>query len=262
MATSIVQRMRTELDGYTRGMRSIAETILRRPERVLCMSLVELADLAEVSEPTILRFCRQLGCTGYKDFKRRLSEELAVDGISRRFDVTDEGEEGSLRSMVSWRREEFDSHVAAIEEEAFSRATDILAHAKDIVFWASGSSSCLAIDAQETFEQAGIACSMALGDDESPFDETMLAEDAAVVALSREGTDPRLLSAMARATRRGIPVVGVTVDNSPMVRSSTVAITLRRSNLQDFRSVMCLWMAMYFVIDALTVATSIARSQE
>lgn len=258
VTTSIIARMRAELDGYTRGMRPVAETILRHPERVLCMSLVELADLSEVSEPTILRFCRQLGFSGYKDFKRRLSEELAADSMSRRLSLADE--EGSLRSMISWRREEFDSHVATIEDEAFSQAIDILTRANDIVFWAMGASSCLARDAQETFEQAGIACSMALGTAGAPFDVESLGEGAVVVAFSREGSEADLLNAVARAKRRAIPVIGVTTDDTPLERQSTVAITLRKANLEDFRSVMCLWMAFYFVIDALTVSTSIARS--
>ncbi len=37
----------------------------------------ETAQLAEVSQPTVLRFATAIGCNGFQDFKIRLAQSLA-----------------------------------------------------------------------------------------------------------------------------------------------------------------------------------------
>lgn len=264
MSSSTITRISTDLASYSRGMRAVGEVVIANPERVLCMSLMELARMAEVSEPTILRFCRQLGFSGYKEFKHRLAEELAADGLSRRFEAdVQESDEGSLRSMISWRRGEFDSLVDMLDDEQFDRAVRVLAQARRIVFWGRGSSRILAQDACDTFRQAGIEgiLSRSAQGIEGVSDVEDLAEGDAVMAFSRSGYDAELARDMLRARELLIPVVGLSVADTPVTRSSTVSLTLRRPNPQNFRSEMCLWMAQYFVIDALTVATAIRRER-
>ena len=41
-------------------------------------NLAELARNAQVSEPTVLRFCATIGCSGFSDFKMRMVQSLAL----------------------------------------------------------------------------------------------------------------------------------------------------------------------------------------
>ena len=40
--------------------------------------IADLARHCKVSKPTVVRFCRTLGCEGYREFKLRLAQHLAV----------------------------------------------------------------------------------------------------------------------------------------------------------------------------------------
>ena len=62
-------------DGLTemrKSERKVAEFILANLTEVIRMRIVDLAQAAEVSEPTVVRFCRAIGCDGFQDFKLAL----------------------------------------------------------------------------------------------------------------------------------------------------------------------------------------------
>lgn len=52
--------------------------ILKAPQLIPQMNLATLAQKASVSGPTVLRFCRKLGCNGFPDFKLRLDRKSVV----------------------------------------------------------------------------------------------------------------------------------------------------------------------------------------
>ncbi|WP_083901337.1 hypothetical protein [Azospirillum sp. B4] len=71
-------RIRGMMDGLRPSERKIAEIVLKRPHAVVTASVAEVAREADVSQPTVVRFCRSIGCSGYQDFKLRLAQDLAT----------------------------------------------------------------------------------------------------------------------------------------------------------------------------------------
>lgn len=56
--------------------RLVANFVLGRPSVVIYMSIADLAERADVSEPTIMRFCKAIGCLGFMEFKLALVRDL------------------------------------------------------------------------------------------------------------------------------------------------------------------------------------------
>jgi RpiR family carbohydrate utilization transcriptional regulator len=77
-ATSLIDRMRHEAPEMTRADRSVAEIILADIDGATRISTKDLATQAQVSEPTVVRFARRMGCDGFTDFKIRLAQEYAI----------------------------------------------------------------------------------------------------------------------------------------------------------------------------------------
>lgn len=59
------------------AVRSLAENISRDPRAAVACTIRDLADMSHASASTVVRFCRKLGCSGYKEFQRELVYELA-----------------------------------------------------------------------------------------------------------------------------------------------------------------------------------------
>lgn len=74
----IVSNIRSLARSGSSAERRVASMILADLDGASRSSIAELAEGAYVSEPTVTRFCRALGCTGMRDFKYRLAQSLAI----------------------------------------------------------------------------------------------------------------------------------------------------------------------------------------
>ena len=71
-------RLRATLPGLTPVLQRIAEYALSAPDKVLYYTVTELAEAAGSSEGSVIRFCKDLGFSGFQDFKLALATDLAA----------------------------------------------------------------------------------------------------------------------------------------------------------------------------------------
>ena len=84
MLLSQVEAMRDQLRP---SERKLADYVTEAPREVLDLAMTDFAARAGVSQPTIARFCRALGFSGFREFKIRLAQSIASErsgGVSRR----------------------------------------------------------------------------------------------------------------------------------------------------------------------------------
>ncbi len=63
-------------EGLTDAERRIADYVLAHPDDVPAMDITALADAVHCAPATIVRFCRKLGCGGYRQFCLELAADL------------------------------------------------------------------------------------------------------------------------------------------------------------------------------------------
>ena len=63
----LTQTISDTMDDLRKSERKVAEFVLKEPLGVIRMRIVDLAQQAGVSEPTVVRFCRAVGCHGFQD---------------------------------------------------------------------------------------------------------------------------------------------------------------------------------------------------
>ena len=74
----LVSRLESSLASFGPAERRVAEVALADLGFVAEANIADIAARAGVSEPTVVRFCRRLGCAGVRDFKLKLAQNLAV----------------------------------------------------------------------------------------------------------------------------------------------------------------------------------------
>ena len=62
----LTQTISDTLAKLRKSERKVAKLVLKDPLSIINMRIVDLAKRAEVSEPTVVRFCRAVGCHGFK----------------------------------------------------------------------------------------------------------------------------------------------------------------------------------------------------
>jgi RpiR family carbohydrate utilization transcriptional regulator len=72
----VVDRIRNPAQPLSAAHTRLATLILSRPGEALQLSIADLAREARVGEPTVIRFCRQLGLSGYKSLRQAALRDL------------------------------------------------------------------------------------------------------------------------------------------------------------------------------------------
>ena len=65
----------------------VADHVLLDPAAVMHSSMADLAHSVGISEPTIVRFCRAIGCSGFQDLKLKLAQSLAAGASFGQFAI-------------------------------------------------------------------------------------------------------------------------------------------------------------------------------
>ena len=89
--TNVFHLINSKYSSLSRSERTVAEYILQNPGAVMLMSMRGLAEKTNLSDNTVLRFCRTCGFSGYLDFKTALLPHVTTENgsIYKQVDTTD-----------------------------------------------------------------------------------------------------------------------------------------------------------------------------
>lgn len=254
----LLKRVEDQRSALSPSERRVAELALERPEELIYASLAVVAGQAGVSEPTVVRFCRSVGCTGFQDFKLQLAQSMAshfpyadlpIDADAGVVDYATKVFDATLDTLVRLRR---DLDVTAVE-----RAVEHLTAARKIEFYGLGASGSVAQDAQHKFFRLPVPC-VAYSD---PHMQTMsaatLGREDVVVAISHTGRTRELLESVEVARRSGATILAVTSTGSPLAALADVAIGVDVPEDTDLYTPMTSRMAHLAVIDVLALGVAL-----
>lgn len=75
-----LERIRASLEGLAPAQRSVAERVLADPAQAIALSIGEFAELCGVAQPTVSRFCRNVGFASYAALRLGVAADFAADG--------------------------------------------------------------------------------------------------------------------------------------------------------------------------------------
>ena len=75
-ANTLMERVQHLQHELSPAEQRVATLVLEHPRKVLGEPIAEIARLADVSQPTVIRFCRSLGFLGLADFKLKFASSL------------------------------------------------------------------------------------------------------------------------------------------------------------------------------------------
>src|SRR5580693_4365076 len=97
---SRIQRIESELSP---AERRVAEAVAADYEGTTLLTIGDLAKRAGVSQPSVTRFCRSVGCASFGEFKVRLATTLTVAAVYLRSDRVFDDDSGQLAQAVMLR---------------------------------------------------------------------------------------------------------------------------------------------------------------
>lgn len=235
--------------------RKIAEYILEHPAGVIGFSVQELADAAKASRATIVRFCRTLGYTGYKEFKLALAAETRGSVPIESADVRADDD------VMSITRKVFQSDLQAIADSLevldgreLERAVEALDKANRIEFYGLGSSASTVLDAYYRFLRLGLPVNIVSDPYMQAIVSAQLEPGQVAFAISHSGRTEEVIFAMSKAKERGATTICLTSNNRGEVLQHADIQLITAARETAFRSqAMAGRIAHLSVVDALYV---------
>jgi RpiR family carbohydrate utilization transcriptional regulator len=247
----------------SRAEKKVADQVLDDPDLCVEVSIQRLAQLAGVSDPTVLRFCRAIGCKGYHDFKIRMAQSIASQDKFFFRDVSAEDNTRQLSAKL------VDSAIASMQNiqnqlnhEAMETAIDLYCKAERVEFYGSGGSALVAEDAQLKFFRLGKPAIAYADPHVQKASAVLLDTHALAIAISYSGRNRDVIEAMTLAKRAGSPVVTVTRTGSPLERLADINLNVEVSEDSDVFSPLKSRLAQMVVLDILAVGVALRGGEE
>ena len=240
--------------------RRVAAVVTERRADVPRMSIAELAAEAGVSEPTVHRFCRALGCAGFPAFKLRLAEGLAsgTPYLHRDVAIGDSVPVVVEKIFDSTQRAIADLRVS-LDRSAVAAAAMRLGAAKRIDCFGAGIASAMALDAQIKLMRLGIPAVWHPDSHTQAMAAAGLGAGDVAIALGVHGAAPELVRTAAIARRAGAIVIGVARGGAPLAAASDVFIAVDTAEDTTIYTPSVSRLAVLLVVDILTTAVMAAR---
>ncbi|ALV08130.1 glucokinase [Roseateles depolymerans] len=219
--SAILGQIRRARDNLSPAEQRVADHVLAHSRKVLNDPIAEIAKAANVSQPTVIRFCRSLGCEGLSDFKLRLASGLTGTVPVSHTQVTQDD------SMVELGEKVLGNTASAIlqvrsqlNRDMIDRSIELLLSAARIEFFAVGHYGVVAQDAQFKFLRLGMACNAYVEPRlQLLAAQTLRAGDVAVL-ISGSGKVPELIAVADAVKERGAAVLAITASQSPLAKKA------------------------------------------
>ena len=256
----LLDSIRTRLDAFSKSEKKVALAVLEQPALTVSQNITALARCAQVSEPTVVRFCRTLGYDGWHEFKLKLAQglALALPGASESpaqddmaADLVNKVCSRSINTLLDLRNN--------LNPEAVQRALDILARAVKIEFYGQGTSGIVAADAQHKFFRSGVPTVAYSDPSIHSIAASLLRGGDALVAISQRGNTAALLRSVKLARRGGADVIVLAPSGTPLAELATVLIPIDLVFNTDPYTPISARLAYLVVIDILAVGLALQR---
>ena len=227
---SCLARLRSE-SGSLRGTNArLARAVLRDPARWWGAPIDQLADAAEVSHASVVRFARTLGYGGYREFAHALSVDLGriqhglfeADGDDETEQVDPAVATGRVYDAM---RESFDRALESLDSSRLADAAEALAGAQRAAFVGSGLLAGVARIGALNARAAGIDAVATSDAVELVVVLDRLRDGDVIVGISPNGRTRVVANALYAARMLGVTTVGITpAHHSPVVELSDIPI--------------------------------------
>ena len=260
---NLLEDIQSKLDVLNKSERKVAEAILRDPSAATRYSIAALARAADVSEPTVNRFCRGFSATGFPDFKIRLAQSIATGTpyIGQNIEPDDTVAEFADKIMLSTIAS-LDKARQALDPKALATAIDYLIQAKQINFFGMGGSASVALDAQHKFFRFNIPV---MSYDDALMQRMVAAGSSVgdvIVLISYTGRTRETVDIAQLARANGATVIGITNPDSPLAETCTVVLGVTAPEDTEVYMPMSSRIIHLTVIDILATGVTLKRGAD
>jgi DNA-binding MurR/RpiR family transcriptional regulator len=223
----IFSTLQEERGRFSQSENRIADIILNDFEFAVNASIIGLAEKADVSPPTVTRFCRRLGCDSFSDFKIQLARtaHVGVRYLKPESKSTDPAD--VARDIVEKAQNALFLLHRSLDMAAVAQAAQRISQAEMIyAFGSGGNSSMVANEIQNRLFRFGLH--VTASSDHSM--QLMMAAAAkptdVLIGSSFSGRNAELVRAFTLARESKVPTIALTQSGSLVAEAADIVVPI------------------------------------
>lgn len=204
-------RIRSSFPALAASEARVANWIMQQPQKIIHLSMAQVAQACGVSDTTVLRFCRNTGFQGYTDLKL----SIARDVVSPTQIIHDDIAEGDGPAVVA--RKVFMSNIQALydtlevlDEGALIKAINLLTAARRILIVGVGTSGPIVHSMYNMLMRLGLNCKAETDSYLQLMEVALLGPGDVVVAISQSGSSIDSVLTLKQAKENGAATICIT----------------------------------------------------
>ncbi|WP_420004931.1 MurR/RpiR family transcriptional regulator [Arenibacterium sp. LLYu02] len=264
-AVDLISNLRQLHGSFAAREQKVADFVSAHLEEISAMTIAELAGAAGVSTPTVVRFCRTMGCDGFREFKLRLAQNLAVSlqylapshrdapegGVSAVDQIL-----GALYATVNVMRQQLDPARMDAAVTALASAGQI------VVAGVGGGSTMVAQEAANRLFRLGIPAVAVSDSYLLQMRAATLRRADVLLLVSTSGEAAEIANAAGIAGGYGATTIAITRPGSRLAQEASVAIEADLPEDPDILKPTASRYAHLVIVDALAMSVAQMRSAE
>lgn len=206
---SALSAIRGRLASLTTSEAQVARWVLTESARVPQMSMGQVAQACNVSDTTVLRFCRSVGFHGFTDLKFRLIQDMALEGGAAVSTVGRGGEHAVVREVFAQSIQALEDTLAMVDG-AFDRAVELLGAARRILVIGVGTSGPAVESMFQRLFRLGLDCRAQTDSYLQLMDAALTGPGDVVVGISHSGESLDPIATLGCAKQAGASTICIT----------------------------------------------------
>ena len=244
----------------------VATALLSDVDFAVHSSNAELARRAGVSEPTVTRFSRSVGCRGVRELKVRLAQAMAVGRIYIELPPhvgTDLARPALWRSVFQEIRRAISAVEQQLQKDDVERAAEAIVGCSRLAAFGVGGGSTVAVaEVENRFFRLGIAATHSSDPRLMRMIAATLGSDDVVVAVSTTGNITEVIEAASVAKQYGAMVIAITKPQSRLAAIADITLGFHVPEAADALKPTASRYALLAAIDLLATSTAYLRPRE
>ena len=224
--SAIVFKIRSLIPELSRSEALVAEYIVNHTDEVINLSVSALADCCGVSEPTIIRACRNIGFSGYQALKIALIQGMSAPINYSGEEVTAEDDmQQAVQKVFGAASDAINLTRDNLNLDDMRNAAEALLKARKILIFGVGGSAAVAADVQHKFMRLGLNATAYSDMNVQTIGAAYADENDVVFAISHSGSSKAVVDNAHLAKSNGATVISLSsMGKSPITEIADISL--------------------------------------
>lgn len=240
---SLIKNLINSRENLSVSERTILDYIMNKKIAISNFSVEKIAEATFTSPASVVRMCKKIGFSGFKDFKvEYILAKSKTDSIRKQvlpgdlFEETDFLGPNIIKQHIKTLKDVLDN----FDQLSVKKAAEIIMNAKRIIIFGKGSSYLISKDLELKLKMLGKFCIANHELHSQMIDQAFMSDKDLVILISYSGKTKEVISAALVAKEQRTKIIGITSDENSLLAelSDHLVITLKsQEGLYDQESV-------------------------